>query len=141
MARERHEAPFSCCPFAPNMESLTMQMMKIKIPLQVVLVSLWISGLLSLEVVKLQKFPGYACNTKAGDPTQGMETRKCLVKGLRNKCWAIQTKPDCECCLTIRPDNTTFIYARADLNEGEKCLQDSQCPEGTKCVSGICEPR
>ncbi|CAG0905413.1 unnamed protein product [Cyprideis torosa] len=58
--------------------ALTTQMMKIKIPFQVVLVSLWISGLLSLEVVKLQKFPGYACNTKAGDPTQGMETRKCL---------------------------------------------------------------
>ncbi|CAG0897624.1 unnamed protein product, partial [Cyprideis torosa] len=130
----QHNIPLRTC-------RLTMQMMKIKIPLQVVLVSLWISGLLGLELVKLQKFPGFACNTTIGSPTSGLKDTRCLVKAHQNLCWAARTKPDCVCCQTIRPDNTTFVYARADLNEGEKCLQDSQCPEGTKCVSGICEPR
>ncbi|CAG0904654.1 unnamed protein product, partial [Cyprideis torosa] len=90
-----------------------MQMMKNKIPLQAVLVCLWISGLLSIEITKYQKFPGFACNTTIGSPTSGLKDTPCLVKAHQNLCWAARTKPDCVCCQTVRPDNTTFLYAHA----------------------------
>ncbi|CAG0905039.1 unnamed protein product [Cyprideis torosa] len=116
-------------------------MQEMKISLETVLVSLWIPGLLSLELIKFQtfqKFQGLACNTTAGQAISGLSTTRCLAKAVKNFCWSVQTIPACECCDSIKTNGSSFVYAPADRKEGEQCLQDSQCPETSQCVPGIC---
>ncbi|CAG0904722.1 unnamed protein product [Cyprideis torosa] len=91
---------------------------------------------------KYQKFPGFACDTTVGTQTPGLRTTKCLAKAQRNQCWAVQTKPDCVCCQTIRPDNSTFVHAPAEKIIGDPCTADAECLLtilNSVCNAGTCE--
>ncbi|CAG0905488.1 unnamed protein product [Cyprideis torosa] len=104
-------------------------MQEMKISLETVLVSLWIPGLLSLELIKyetFQKFEGLECSTITGQAISGLSLTRCLAKAVKNLCWSVQTIPACECCVSIKANGPSFVYAPADRKEGEQCLQDSQ---------------
>ncbi|CAG0903991.1 unnamed protein product [Cyprideis torosa] len=88
------------------------------ISLKIVVICLWISGLLGVEITKYQKFPGFACNSTVGKAAVGLKVTRCLVKAHRNQCWAVQTTPDCQCCDTVKTDNSTFLYAPAGCISG-----------------------
>ncbi|CAG0890112.1 unnamed protein product, partial [Cyprideis torosa] len=77
---------------------------------------------------KYQKFPGFACDIEVGNPTPGLRTTKCLAKAQRNQCWAVQTKPDCVCCQTVKQVNTTFVHAPAvEYLLGFPCALNDEC--------------
>ncbi|CAG0886947.1 unnamed protein product [Cyprideis torosa] len=80
----------------------------------IVLGSLFISGISGFELTKYQEFPGLACNTTIGGATSGLKVTSCLVKVHHDQCRAVQTTPDCQCCATVRADNSTSVYAPAD---------------------------
>ncbi|CAG0882154.1 unnamed protein product [Cyprideis torosa] len=79
--------------------------------LELAVVSIFIPGLLSVQVTKYQKFPNVACNTTVGDATPGVKLTTCLVRLSQNR------------------------------KKGDQCVSDIQCPETMKCVAGLCDCR
>ncbi|CAG0879985.1 unnamed protein product, partial [Cyprideis torosa] len=107
--------------------------------LRFVFACICITGILAQEFTRFLKFPGFKCDQTAGTLINEPQAGKCVVKGLMNQCWAIETSPTCRCCQTAKAaDNSTFLYSPANRKAEEQCLNDSQCEPPLACVNGTC---